>query len=479
MRGIIDVLRKIIKPIAFVIGILLVAWLALIWLAAVGGLFWGLPFSSFLLPETPLLTTLGVINLLVFIGIPILMLILTVMRIFMRTNFKPRWSVGLWIFWWVNLMSLMFVGMSTAKEFSTGGTSNIGGKILQPTTDTLFIELDKSQYDNVLFQIGDELSMSGDKLIDGDINLRIVKSDDSNFELIQTHHSRGRSIEETEKLANAIDYQYKMEGNRLILANNFIIPKGEKWRGQKVNFTLKVPVGKWIKVEHDAKRTLEDIQQDPEHGFPWWSEEYYWQMGPEGMVAPGYVQDHKKDYPFRDFNKIRVEGEIQLNIRQGNDYRVQLDGEEISEENLQFSLTGDRLSIVATASGSVLDITLPRLDELWAIHSEQININDFNQAQLRIVNEGDAHIKAFVEVENLTIELTGSNSLDLRGKGKSLRAVLSEDADLDAEHFTVSTADVHVMNNSSAKISATDTLRQIVQDGSNLESKRNPVVINQ
>jgi hypothetical protein len=369
--------------------------------------------------------------------------------------------------------------MSTAKEFSTGGTSNIGGKTLQPSPDTLFVEMDNSKYDNVLFQIGDELSMSGDKLIDGDINLRIVKADGANFELIQTHHSRGRSIEETEKLANAIDYQYRIEGNRLILPNNFIIPRGEKWRGQKVNLTLKVPVGKWVKVEDNAKRTLQDVQQDPEHGFPWWGEEYYWQMGQEGMVAPGYVQDHKKDYSFRDFNKIRVEGDIRLSIHQGNDFSVRQNGEEISGEELQISQVGDRLSIVASSSAGELAITLPRLDELWAINSGEIAINDFNQEQLRIVNEGEAGIKAFVEVENLSAELTGSNTLDLRGKGKNLRAVLSEDAHLDAEHFTVSTADVHAMNNSFAKISATDTLRQIVQEGSTLESKRNPVLINQ
>jgi len=42
----------------------LVICLGLIWVALVGGTFWGMPFSSFLLPESPLLTTLGVVNLL-------------------------------------------------------------------------------------------------------------------------------------------------------------------------------------------------------------------------------------------------------------------------------------------------------------------------------------------------------------------------------------------------------------------------------
>ncbi|MCB0522803.1 MAG: DUF2807 domain-containing protein [Saprospiraceae bacterium] len=478
----IDVLRKIIKPIAFIIGIMLVAWLALIWLAAVGGLFWGLPFSSFLLPETPFLTTMGVINILVFIGIPILMLILTVMRIFMRTHFKPRWAVGLWVFWLVNLVSLMFVGMSTIKEFSTGGTSNVGSNILQPGADTLFIEMDNSQYDNVLFRMGDELAMSGDKLIDGDINLRIEKAEGGKYELIQSHASRGSSMEETEQLANAIDYQYKMEGNRLVLPSNFIIPRGEKWRGQKVNFTLKVPVGKWVKVNENARRIVRDIEQDASHRFPWWHEDYFWQMGPEGMVAPAYVEASQKDYSYRDFSKIRVEGGVKLNIRQGNDYRVLLDRSEDYEGEVEVSQSGDRLSI-STASSTdepvVFEITMPGIQELWAINSGDISLYDFNLGQLRIVNEGEAQIKAFVEVDNLTAELTGDNELDLRGKGKTLRAILSDDARLDAEHFTVGTADMHVMNNSWAKVSATDTLRQVVEEGSELVSKRSPVVINQ
>jgi hypothetical protein len=126
----------------------------------------------------------------------------------------------------------------------------------------------------------------------------------------------------------------------------------------------------------------------------------------------------------------------------------------------------------------VLEITMPLLEELWAIETDDISIRDFLQPQLRIVNEGSGNIEAFVEVENLVADLTGENKMTLRGKGKYLRAILDNHAELNAEHYQVSVADAELTNQSKASLSATDTLRQRIKD-SEIASRLNPVVIQQ
>ena len=64
---------------------------------------------------------------------------------------------------------------------------------------------------------------------------------------------------------------------------------------------------------------------------------------------------------------------------------------------------------------------------------------------LHIVNEGSAAIKVYANIDNLQVELTGDNELDVRGEGNYLNAILSDNAELDAEHFTVKKARVELV----------------------------------
>ena len=478
----IETLQKIIKPVAFIIGIFLVVCLGLMWIALVGGMFWGMPFSSFLHPASPLLTTLGVVNFLIFIGIPLLMIILAVMRIFMRTNFKPRWAVGLWVFWLVNLVSLMFVAMTSVKEFSSGSDVSQGVTSGFTNADTLYIDLEKSPSENVLIRFGDELFLSGDQLISGSVNLNIEKSENGQFEILQNNFSRGRSMEESQQLGSSINYQYTVNGNRLTIPASFTIPKGTKWRGQQVNLTLRIPVGKWVKInsQHgDVYHTLRHVERDENYSFPYYGEDYIWQMGPDGMIAPDFIREKQKDYSFEGFSKIRLEGPIKLNIRRGNLFTIKLENGKEYEDEINVSQSGSDLSISTNADPDrpiVFTITMPTLEEVLAVNSDDVEIRDFDLEKLRIVNEGEAQIKAFVNVKHLDIELTGDNELDLRGEGNFLKVILTDDARMDAEHFNVKVADIEALNNSWIKVSATDTLRQQVEN-SEVISKRNPVVI--
>lgn len=441
-----------------------------------------MPFSSFLHPASPFLTTLGVVNFLIFIGIPLLMIILAVMRIFMRTHFKPRWAVGLWVFWVVNLVSLMFVAVTSVKEFSAGSDVSRGATSNFTNADTLFIDFEKSPSENVLLRFGDELFLSGDQLISGNVRLNIEKSKNGQFEILQNNFSRGMSMEESQQLGGNINYQCTIDGNRLTIPSTFTIPNGEKWRAQRVNLTLRVPEGKWVKIDRQndgVYHTLYDVQTDENYSFPWYGEDYAWKMGPNGMIAPDFVKEKQQDYSFQGFSKIRIEGPIKVNILRGDLFTVKLEKGGDYKDEINVSQSGSDLSISTNFEAGepiVFTITLPVLEELLAVNTDDIEIRDFDLEKLRIVNDGEAQIKAFVNVQNLDVELTGSNNLDVRGEGNRLKAILSDHAHMDAEHFLVKVADLEALNDSWIKISATDTLRQQVE-GSEVISTRNPVVI--
>lgn len=486
IRTIIDVLVKIIRPIAFVIGVMLVVMLALVWVGAVGGLFWGLPFSSFLHPSSTFLSSLGVFNLLIFIGVPLLMLALGVMRIFMRTHFKPRWSLGLWIFWSLNLISLMFVGVSTVKEFAIGGDVGMGAESgFANTADTLFIEIAKNPYhDAAIMRLGDEIFITGDQLVSSNIRLNIEKSKNAQFEIVRNHFARGSTVEEGKQLANGVDCQYLIEGNKLIVPSTFAIPKGTKWRGQRVNLTLKVPEGKWVKfVGGDTPFRMLDIQVDENFKFPWWHDNYAWKMGPNGMTCPDFIQENTKNFDdLKDFTKIRVSGNVKVRIERGDQFSVRLLSEDrnSAEEQVDFERNGTRLEVSADQNAygqHTVEITLPSLEELELEGTNEVIVRDFKQGQFRLTADESGKITAELEADSLLLDLTNRSELELRGKGRFLQASVDLECVLDASRYEAKLGDVKMEDGAGVTVFVTDTLLQRLEDGAAIKLDKQPSVV--
>ncbi len=442
-------------------------------------LFIGLPLTGFIYPESSATSALGSFNILMVIGIPLLTLIMLIMRLFLRSNFRPKWQFGLWAFWLINVICIAIIGVSTAKDFSHKSDANIGSTMYNLEPDTLFIEMENSPFEDTWFRIGDELIFSDDQLVSSNIHLYFRKSDSNKLEIEQKNYARGSSMSESQELAEMIEYNYQLDGNTLKLPSYFVVKNGEKWRTQNVRIYIKIPEGKYVIRNRDVRRSTQSIDYDDSYKFPYYGYNDIWQMGPNGMVAPEYISEYKKEFPFDKFSKIRVEGKIKLHLKQGKNYHIEmLRGADYYDE-IQVNQADDRLNISTKADPNeviMLSITLPNLEEVWAINSDDIEIRDFEQENLHIVNEGESQIKVFGDIENMDIHLTGDNSLDIRGEGNTLTAVLSDDAKLDAEHFTVQNANIELASESWAKVSATDTLWQKVID-SELISRRNPVVI--
>lgn len=484
LRAVIETLVKIIRPIGFIIGVGLVAMLVLIWVGTVGGLFFGLPFSNFLIPGSPALTTLGAVNILIFLGIPLLMLALGVMRLFLRTNFKPRWTAGLWLFWAINLVSLMFVGVRTVRDFSNVGEVSLGSNsaAIAPT-DTLTIDFEKNPYEDSFLRFGDELFISDNKLISECIRVKVEKSANNEFQVFHSNYSRGQGVGEGQQLASKIAYQYRIEGNHLVLPRFFEINKGEKWRGQRVNITIKVPEGKWVRPGKNFDWGELDLEVDDNYAFPWWESQYAWKMGKDGLFNPEFAKEQEEkenDMTFRDFTKITLDGDIELVIQQGSEYRLSFDQGEHERDNLDIRQDGDALIISANnhLDGNVrLNITAPNLTELVLSNSGDVLLQNFDLATFRLVNDGEAKVEFKANVNNLDVMLSGDNRLQLAGKCNYLKAMLDNEARLDADEFAVRVADITANNDSWVKISATDTLYQHFDESSDLVSKLKTSVV--
>ncbi|MAT54367.1 MAG: hypothetical protein CMN32_07770 [Saprospirales bacterium] len=472
-----------LKPLAYAIGIALIIFLALFWIATVGMLFFGMPFTAFLAPEPKYLTTLGIINVLLMVGIPVLMGILMVMRIFMKTYFKPRWAAGLWIFWIVNVVSFFFVGTKTASDFSAGAEMSMPLEANLGSVDTLVLEFSKNPYNSSWMRIGDLLYVSGDKLISTNIVLSVEKSESGNFEIMQKRMARGATPEQAEQQAQAIDFEYTLEGNTLKVPSYYVLDKGQKWRAQEVELLIRVPEGKYIRFEGKTPRAQRRLDIDSNYSFPWHLGGYTAQMTSNGLISQQYLQEDDHYHWLEGVTKVKGEGPLKFEIIKGDLPLAHIRRGERYTDHVSFKKNGDELVVSTDFDEAeypiVIEIIVPSVNELEFLNTDDVELSGFHLPSLTLRSEGEHEIRGEeLNVNNLSVELGGDVGMRLEGEGQMLTARLSGDVKLDAEDYIVKTADVVLTGDSFAKLAVTDTLYQSVGEDCGLEVLHSPVVVN-
>ncbi len=486
-------MRKVFKPILFVVGVMLIIFLAGLWLATIAGLIFGTSFSGFLFPGSAGISTLGVVNVLMVIGIPLLMLILTVMRLFLRSNFKPRWAGGLWLFWVANIVSSFAVAMFAIKDINTTADVPMGIRAVVPANvDTLVIDMTENPYRDNMVRLGNA-TIGDNMLISDNIRINVERSENGEFSISDERFSRGANTAEASALAQKIDYQFNLEGNRLTMPSYFAIPQGEKWRGQLVRITLKVPDGKWVKRTEHVNGHIFNVHQKEGEDFHWWGyNEHAWLMTADGMVCPALQMEREAEKAkerekmkgkevsgLSDFSKIRVDGPIEVRIERGDKYAVRLLGSDEMEEHVHVGVSGNRLTITCehTHDEMSVEITVPSLEELEATEQANVSLRDFSLEKLRLLLDGNSEIKAYSDIRELIVEMDGNGKLELHGKGNHLQATLTGGASLDAGRYEVKVADTDLTGGARAVVSAIDSLLQHVEEGSSLEARGKPGVV--
>ena len=92
--------------------------------------------------------------------------------------------------------------------------------------------------------------MKDGQLQSGDIHLDVVKSPNDSFQLVQIMYAHGSSNKEASERATHISYSLSQFDSVMKFNRRFIIDKDEKYRGQKVQLLLKVPVGGSVYLDH-------------------------------------------------------------------------------------------------------------------------------------------------------------------------------------------------------------------------------------
>ena len=222
--------------------------------------------------------------LFLFIGIPIVAVILFGLRLVNNTKIHMNYKIGIFVLWIISLFFLLNSAEDISIEFQEEAKNTIIEKIITES-DTLYLSMNDVNRELVKTIPGlipqFKVTPFEDNLIGIGMQLDVVKSKNDNFNLIKEVIARGKNKQIAKERTEEVDFEFILEDDNLIFDDFFTIST-QKWRMQELYLTLEIPVGMVVFLDH----SLEDLIYDIKNVNNMWDYDmlgHYWKMEEEGL----------------------------------------------------------------------------------------------------------------------------------------------------------------------------------------------------
>jgi phage shock protein C len=455
------------------IAIVLFLALAASWIGGVVGLVTAAPYITYFSPYSNAGNWLGFSNGFFLLGIPIVGLVLTFSRVFLKTR-APRWlGPTLGIFWTFNLISAIGLGIFGAKGFRQSSTltqtidlSNIASDTLRITADQIIGDSDDSFWiDGTGVHTGDDEKLN----IKGMIDIRVKRSEGGRFVCTQAITARGATNIEASENAARTNFNVTVDGSTLHVPNGYSIPKGQKWRVQQVKINLEVPNGKCVVFDENIyERAAADVElyaDDNDRNYISRRPGKIFCMTEDGLLCADCPKFGDKAFKSeRDFENFILEGNFTAEIRKSEESGFSYKIEGAGADAVKVVKTGDRITFTTNgkpANNVHLILEAQVFTSLIADNTGLVTIRGFEEGRASITAKGSSQVKGNFDVSNLKVVLSGPSRLELDGEGNELDAVLSGGAVLEAPAFRLERANMVASDGSRATVTVSDRVKKV------------------
>ncbi|MEZ5039921.1 MAG: PspC domain-containing protein [Saprospiraceae bacterium] len=479
----IEIAISIIKPILFIMAVGILIALLVTWIVSVVGIFVGMPLAERVLPGQGMLSGLFVFNLLFLIGVPLLSIALGAFRLVFGTRVSKNWGIGLTSFFIINVISFFALASFVGREFSTDTSVSLRLNPGNLKGDTVALSLTSFDFDidgGSFFEAFDEIEKG---VFGVDVELSIKKGENAYFELEQETLSRGRNQEDANLLATQLTVPIQIKDHQIIFPERFPLQKDQKWRHQRVKLTLLVPEHSFVKIDRKVSRILQAVDLENGKINPWRERDAFWEMRPEGLscISCDKVENsdgvnvHDERLSVKDFNTLRIEGEMKIMVDQADRFSIRLSGPAKYTDQVKINQTGEHLTILSAIEHPDapirLFITLPTLNSIEILHTDDIRINGFHQPFMQLYSEGKFGIKTYLELDSLLVRQVQGNELDMNGRYGFLDATLAQGTSLDAEKANLGEVRIDIKENSRASLAYVANLAKRKDESSRLRTE--------
>ncbi|MEO8086117.1 MAG: PspC domain-containing protein [Bacteroidota bacterium] len=204
------------------------------------------------------------------IAIPALMIAYAGIRFLFNIKKKSRavgfTALGIWL---VALAIVMLSGMNVFREFSENDSFRKEVALQQPASKFIVLQTDESKNNESDYNYGGKyyrnidndfyLESDGDKLISKSVQLDVVKSTTDSFSLVEIFYSQGESHKSAIDNASRISYSFTQTDSVMKFNRFFSMNKDDKWRAQKVQLLLRMPVGARVRFDESLRSLIHDV----------------------------------------------------------------------------------------------------------------------------------------------------------------------------------------------------------------------------
>jgi len=150
------------------------------------------------------------------------------------------------------LVMAIYTGITVADKFKSTASTTENPPIQM--ADSAIIQVDVLK-DDLIKGYGKE----GIPL--GNVQFNIEKNTTDSFPTLEIKkQSQGKDRQFAFDLAQRIQYYYELDSNKLVLADHFMLDKGNKFRGQNVQVTLNLPVGYQVYLTEGTGAVISNIR---------------------------------------------------------------------------------------------------------------------------------------------------------------------------------------------------------------------------
>lgn len=388
---------------------------------------------------------------------------------FLRLIFNkkiPAWfNGGVWLFWTLSLIATVIFVAIGAKDFSSNARISQETDLRSINSDTLHVQA-ISRYINRNAEIYLEEEgfqvLENEMYLNGPLDIRVQRAAGNNFECEYIIRAQGQNMNDAMENARAINYQPQFSGSTLQIPTGYSVPQGRKWRGQRINLTIYVPVGKFVTFDNEISTHVHDVDYDyseRNQGIYKYPNRVYRMMdgGLRCVDCPAFGdRSYRSDERYEDF---LLEGNFETELRHSDHFSIEYSGAPNAQSFFEVAQNNDRVRLTAKTgapAGLKVVINTPVFTSLIANETGNVTLRDFDEGQASISVRGTSKVKAYMECRNLEVSLVGRCTLDLIGKGTELSASLTDGAVLEALTWRVQEVSVNANQSSKARVFASE-----------------------
>jgi hypothetical protein len=193
-----------------------------------------------------------------------------------------------------------------------------------------------------------------------------------------------------------------------------------------------------------------------------------------------------REEAFSDFDKVDIRSAFNATINQGDEYKVVINIDDNVLENLRVEKSGSTLKIglkpgisMVTNATMEAEISMPVLKGIDLSGSSDAEITGFDSSEnLTVDLSGSSSLNGDIQAGDTTFDVSGSSDARLTGSGGNLKLEASGSSDVDLSGFPVVNADLDVSGASTVTVNPSGTLDVEASGASNVTYLGIPTSIN-